>query len=89
MLPSSLLAVWKRKGEIQPRYAKLSSENLEAANRLIEAYKAHVGEKKKVLKAVIVDLENGGYEYRFVRALFLLLDRKSTFTCNSKINPAD
>ena len=89
MLPSSLLVVWKRKGEIQPRYAKLSSDNLEAANRLIEAYKAHIGEKKKVLKAVIVDLENSGYEYRFVRALFLLLDRKSTFTCNSKINPAD
>jgi hypothetical protein len=81
--------VWKRKGEIQPRYAKLSSDNLEVANRLIEAYKFHVGEKKKVLKAVVVDLENSGYEYRFVRALYLLLDRKSTFACSSKINPAD
>jgi len=34
-------------------------------------------------------LENQGYEYRFVRALALLLDRKSTFICNSKINPSD
>jgi hypothetical protein len=44
--------VWKRKGEIAPRYAKLSAENLEAANGLIEAYKGHIGEKKKVLKAL-------------------------------------
>ncbi len=81
--------VWKRKGEIQPRYAKLSSENLEVANRLIEAYKGHVGEKKKILSALVADLENQGYEYRFVRALALLLDRKGVFTCNSKIDPSD
>ncbi len=89
MLPSNLLVVWKRKGEIQPRYAKLSNDNLEVAGGLIEAYKKHVGEKKKVLKAVVTDLENRGYEYRFVRALALLLDRKGTFTCNSKINPIE
>jgi len=81
--------VWKRKGEILPRYAKLSNDNLEVAGGLIEAYKQHVGEKKKILKAVVTDLENRGYEYRFVRALALLLDRKGTFTCNSKINPVD
>jgi len=79
--------VYKRKGEIQPRYAKISSENLEVANRLIEAYKCYVGEKKKVLTAFVADLENQGHEYRFVRALALLLDRKGTFVCNSKISP--
>ncbi len=89
MLPSSLLVVYKRKGEIQPRYAKLSSENFEAANRIIKAYQSHVGEKKKVLTAFVSDLENQGYEYRFVRALALLLDRKSTFVCSSKIDPSD
>jgi hypothetical protein len=81
--------VWKRKGDILPRYAKLSADNLEAANGLIEAYKKHVGEKKKVLKALVTDLENSGFEYRFVRALALLLDRRGTFTCNSKVNPID
>ncbi|MCL1977259.1 MAG: DUF790 family protein [Candidatus Bathyarchaeota archaeon] len=89
MLPSSLLVVYKRKGEIQPRYAKLSSENIDVANRLIELYKNHVGEKKKVLTTFVTELENQGYEYRFVRALSLLLDRKSRFICNSKINPSD
>lgn len=89
MLPSNLLVVYKRKCEIQPRYAKLSSENLEVANRLIETYKGHGGEKKKVLTAFADELENQGYEYRFVRALSLLLDRKGTFVCDSKINPYD
>ena len=89
MLPSNLLSVWKRKGEIQPRYAKPSSSNEEAANILIEAYKTHIGEKKKVLKSFVVELEDKGYEYRFVRALSLLLDRKSTFICQCKVDPVD
>ena len=89
MLPSGLLVVYKRKGEIQPRYAKLSSENLDVANRLIEAYQSHIGEKKKVLATFVAELENQGYEYRFVRALALLLDRKSIFACNCKISPPD
>ncbi|MCL2643613.1 MAG: DUF790 family protein [Candidatus Bathyarchaeota archaeon] len=89
MLPSNLLVVYKRKGEIQPRYAKLSSENLKVANKLIDMYTAHVGAKKKVLTAFIAELENQGYDYRFIRALSLLLDRKSQFICNSKINPSD
>ena len=89
MLPSNLLSVWKRKGEIQPRYAKSSSSNEEAANILIEEYKSHIGEKKKVLKSLVADLEDKGYEYRFVRALSLLLDRKSTFICQCKVDPVD
>ena len=89
MLPSNLLVVWKRKGEIAPRYAKLSADNLEAAKGLIEAYKGQIGEKKKVLKALVVDLENKGFEYRLVRGLALLLDRRGTFTCNCKVKPVD
>lgn len=41
------------------------------------------------MKGIIVDLENQGYEYRFVRGLSLLLDRRGIFTCNSKVNPPD
>ncbi len=89
MLPSSLLVVWKRKGEIQPRYAKLSTDNIEAANTLIEAYKTHIHEKKRVLKIITADLESRGFEYRFVRGLAMLLDRRGTFVCNSRINPVD
>jgi len=89
VLPSDLLAVWKRKGVIWPRYAKLSDDNLEVSVALIEAYKRHVGEKKSVLKEFVGELEDRGYEYRFVRGLSFLLDRRSIFKCNDRVNPVD
>jgi len=89
MLPSELLAVWKRRGVIWPRYARPSDENLEVANDLIAAYKSHMGEKKSVVKEFIDEMEEKGYDYRFVRGLSFLLDRRSRFLCNDKINPVD
>jgi hypothetical protein len=89
VLPSELLAVWKRKGNIWPRYARATADSLEVANSLIKAYKDHVGQKKGVLKAFASQLEDEGYEYRFVRGLAHILDRKSTFKCNDKINPVE
>jgi predicted nuclease of restriction endonuclease-like RecB superfamily len=69
MLPSELLAVWKRKGTIWPRYAQLSDDNLEVAGDLIEIYKNHVGKKKGVVKEFTDEVEEKGYDYRFVRGL--------------------
>jgi hypothetical protein len=89
MLPSELLAVWKRKGVIWPRYAKLLDDNLEVASGLIGVYKNHVGEKKRVVKEFIDEIEGKGYDYRFVRGLSFLLDRRSRFECNDKIGAVD
>jgi len=89
VLPSELLVVWKRKGVIWPRYAKLSSDNLEAASGLIEVYKRHIGEKKGVLKEFVSELEDKGYDYRFVRGLSFLLDRRSVFKCSDKVDPIE
>lgn len=74
---------------IWPRYAKLSDDNLEVATALIEAYKRHVGEKKSVLKEFVSELEDKGYEYRFVRGLSFLLDRRGIFKCNDRVNPVE
>jgi len=89
VLPSELLLVRRRKGRIWPRYARLSDENLEVAKLLIDAYSHHVGEKKNVLKVFVSELEDVGYDYRFVRGLSVLLDRRSDFRCNVKVNPID
>ncbi|TRO51327.1 DUF790 family protein, partial [Candidatus Bathyarchaeota archaeon] len=88
MLPSNLLTVWRRKGTIQPRYAKPSTENLQVANKLIDAYKHGIGKKKNILKKVADTLEDEGYDYHFVRSLSLLLDRRSVFKCTSQTDPA-
>jgi predicted nuclease of restriction endonuclease-like RecB superfamily len=89
VLPSELLLVRRRKGRIWPGYAKLSDENLEVGKLLVEAYSRHVGEKKNVLKAFVGELEDMGYDYRFVRGLSVLLDRRSLFRCNVRVNPVD
>jgi len=79
--------VWRRKGTIQPRYAKPSTENLQVANKLIDAYKQGVDKKKSELKKVADTLEDEGYDYHLVRGLSLLLDRRSTFKCTSQAYP--
>jgi predicted nuclease of restriction endonuclease-like RecB superfamily len=87
LLPSNLLTVWRRKGTIQPRYAKPSTENLQVANKLIEAYKHGVSKKKSTLKKVADTLEDEGYDYHLVRGLSILLDRRSFFKCTSQTDP--
>jgi predicted nuclease of restriction endonuclease-like RecB superfamily len=79
--------VWRRKGTIQPRYAKPSTENLQVANKLIEAYKHGVSKKKSTLKKVADTLEDEGYDYHLVRGLSILLDRRSFFKCTSQTDP--
>jgi predicted nuclease of restriction endonuclease-like RecB superfamily len=89
VLQSDLLSVWKRKGELIPRYARPSPENIDAARNLIETYQAHIGEKKKSLKTIVTELEGKGFEYRFIRGLSSLLDRKSRFSCDCKVDPVE
>jgi predicted nuclease of restriction endonuclease-like RecB superfamily len=89
LLPSNLLTVWKRKGNIQPRYAKPSMENLQIANKLIGTYSNGVGKKKNNLKKVADTLEDQGYDYHIIRGLTLLLDRRSVFKCASRTDPQD
>lgn len=89
MLPSEFLSVWKRKSDIWPRYARATEDTMEVTSRLIKTYHDHVGEKKGVLKAFINELEDEGYEYRFVRSIAYLLDGKSRFKCDDQINPLE
>jgi predicted nuclease of restriction endonuclease-like RecB superfamily len=89
MLPSELLAVWKRKGMIWPRYSKFSEDDLSVANSLISAYSGHVGQKKSKLKEFADELEDKGFEYRFVRGLAFSLDKRSLFKCDDRVNAVE
>jgi uncharacterized protein len=63
-------------------------ENLQVANKLIEAYKHCIGKKKKTLKKVADTLEDEGYNYHLIRGVSLLLDRRSVFKCSSQADPS-
>ncbi|HXX87932.1 MAG TPA: DUF790 family protein, partial [Candidatus Acidoferrum sp.] len=81
--------MWRRRGTISPRYAKLSGDNLEVAASLIEVYRSSTGKKKSAVKEFVDEIEQKGYDYRFVRGLSFLLDRRSRFKCGDKIDSID
>ena len=89
MLPSNLLSVWKRRENIQPRFAASSADNLKVAKTLIETYKQSTGKKKSTLKKAGEKLEDAGYDFHFVRSLSLLLERRSRFKCSSQTDPKE
>ena len=89
MLPSELLAVWKRKGTIWPRYSKFSEDDLSVANSLVSTYRSHIGQKKSKLKEFADEFEDKGFEYRFVRGLAFLLEKRSLFKRDDRVNAVE
>lgn len=89
MLPSELVAAWKRKGMVWPRYSKFSEDDLSVANKLIGTYCSHIGQKKSKLKEFADELEGKGFEYRFVRGLAFLLEKRSLFRRGDKVNAVE
>ena len=86
LLTSDLLVTRISKGKIKPVYAALYTENLELARLLIETFEQHVG---KTYGELLAELE--GYEdmdYRFIRGLSQLLERKAVIETDSLIDPS-
>ena len=88
MLPSELLRVTIRKGKIHPKFARITQENIEIANELIEIFKSSIGKKKEELSFKIDEIENSYRDVKFIRGLETLLLRKCEFAIKSRISPA-
>ncbi|RLG57133.1 MAG: hypothetical protein DRN88_03080, partial [Candidatus Hydrothermarchaeota archaeon] len=88
MLPSELLRVTIRKGKIHPKFARITQENIEIANELIEIFKSSIGKKKEELSFKIDEIENSCRDVKFIRGLETLLLRKCEFAIKSRISPA-
>ena len=87
MLPSSLLVARRWRDRIRPVYAELSQENLGVAGLLIQTYRDHVGRGKGELNEAVEGLEELGYDYRYVRGLSALLDRRCQLESKAAIDP--
>ena len=87
MLPSNLLVARKYGDTIRPVYAELDQKNLDVAERLIHAYREHVGAKKSNVEAEVDRMEGMGYDYRYVRGLATLLDRRCEFRSETAVEP--
>ena len=87
MLPSSLLITRRRRDAIRPVYAELNQGNLEIAGLLIQTYADYVGKRKGDLNETVNGLEDLGYDYRYVRGLSTLLDRRCQLEPKATIGP--
>jgi predicted nuclease of restriction endonuclease-like RecB superfamily len=87
VLPSDLLVARKYRDTINPVYATLNDVNLTFAERLIQDFNDHLTKRKREVEAAIAGLEEQGHDYRFVRGLAVLLERRCQFEVEAAVNP--
>ncbi len=89
MLPSNLLKARTSRGKLYPVYAQLDPTIINLAERIIEAFDKNIGRKKKHLIEMLKQYEEEGFDYRFIRGLSTLLERRCVFEVESPANPSD
>jgi len=86
MLTSDLLVTKSYKGKIEPIYAKLDKENLEISGSLINLFQQHIG---KTYGEIIEEIEGiEEIDYRLIRGLTQILERRCIIEMDSVIEPA-
>jgi len=88
MLPSELLVsrVWGKR--ITPVFSHLNEEQVAVAAEIIRIYRDYVGRKQGELAEVLEEFEEG-LNYRFIRGLRVLLERRCRFESASPLNPVE
>jgi len=71
---------------IKPVYASIDDANLEAAKTLLEIFEENIGERKGELLDEVRQHEETGFDYRFIRGLATLLERRCLFEAKSSLN---
>jgi predicted nuclease of restriction endonuclease-like RecB superfamily len=87
MLTSDLLVTKSYKGKIEPVYAKLDQENLEISGSLINLFQEHIGKTYGELTGEIEGIEE--IDYRLIRGLAQILERRCVIGMDSIIEPAN
>ncbi len=76
-----------RAGKIKPVYAPIDNSHVTLASEIIDTFQQHVGKKKGELFEALERFEGLGYDYRLIRGLVTLLERKCVFEAESYIDP--
>ncbi len=78
MLPWSLALYRVRNGKVMPVFRDLSGKNWEIAQKVIEAFKLHVGKTKKELYEKLDEITITP-SYKFVKGLIRIMERKTIY----------
>ncbi len=87
MLTSELLVTRTHLGKIEPVYAALDHESIEIACSVIDIFKRHTGKTYGYLLAELEELEE--INYRMIRGLAALLERRCVIDMDSTIDPVE
>ncbi|OPY27843.1 MAG: hypothetical protein A4E28_01807 [Methanocella sp. PtaU1.Bin125] len=87
MLSSDLLLTRVRGDEIAPQLIRPEGDHLDLARDLIGIYGDHTGKKLGELNDILEEMEDQGFDYRLVRGLVSLLERRCDLRMDSDISP--
>jgi hypothetical protein len=88
MLSSDLLVTRVRGDEIAPLFVLPEGDHLELARDLIGIFGDHTGKKLGDLHDILEEMEDQGFDYRLVRGLVSLLERRCDLHVESVVEPA-
>jgi predicted nuclease of restriction endonuclease-like RecB superfamily len=86
LLPSNLFSAKVLKGKVSPRYLALDDRSVALAREMIGIFGQSLGKKRAFLTEKLEQLE-GGRDYKVVRGLAAILDRRCTYVVDSKLEP--
>jgi uncharacterized protein len=89
MLPSNLLRARISGGRIRPLYVGIGSDTTSLAESITAIYSDGIGKRKGELLERLEAVENEGNDFKLVRGLSTLLERRSTFEAESALNPVE
>ena len=89
MLPSNLLRAKISRGTISPLYASLDFDTLALAEKILFIFSDATGKRRGDLLDKLGEVEDGGNDFKLVRGLSTLLERRCTFEAESPFNPKE
>jgi hypothetical protein len=89
MLPSNLLRARISRGKIAPLYVGLDPDTIALAERITGIYRDGVGRRKGELLDRLREVEEGGQDFKLVRGMSALLERRCVFEVDSAFNPRE
>src|SRR3989441_10015706 len=89
MLPSNLLRAKINRGMITPLYASLDLDTLAIAERISAIFSNAMGKRRGELMDKLSEVEEAGNDFKLVRGLSTLLERRCTFKAESDFNPKE
>ena len=89
MLPSNLLRARTSRDRIRPLYVAVDATSLALAEKIAGIFRGGVGRRKGELLERLKEVENEGNDFKLVRGLSALLERRCTFEAESALNPVE